>query len=171
MADNFTRVDDGIIVKINGLDNLKKALLDIPRKLRVRALRNALSAGGRVIRNAARSRAPVLQMNTPSGRNAYRRGIRKPGTLRDAISVRTSRAAKRKGDVGVFVNVRPAKSGQRGARSFRDPYYWRWMEFGFRGKGGVGYLKYGASKLGEALNIFEKSLAKTMKRLNDRGPI
>ena len=164
-------VGDGIIVKINGLDNLKKALLDIPRKLRVRALRNALAAGGRVIRNEARRNAPVMDTEAKSSRYAYRKGYRKPGTLRDAISVRTSRAAKRKGDVGVFINVRPAKGAARSAKSHKDPYYWRWMEFGFRGRKGKEFLQDAAKKLNEALSIFEKSLARTLKRLNDRGAI
>jgi hypothetical protein len=44
--------------------------------------------------------------------------------------VRTSKADKKDGNVGVFVNVKPAKSGQRGAKSRDDPYYWRWLEFG-----------------------------------------
>ena len=166
MAGNFTRVNDGIIVKINGLDNLKKALLDIPRKLRVRALRNALASGGRVIRNAARRRAPTLDIDSSAGSYAYRKYYRTPNLLRDSISVRTSRNAKKKGDVGVFVNVRPAKGWKRGARSRHDPYYWRWMEFGFRGRDGKKFLQHGATMIPRALNVFQTALAKAFRKLN-----
>ena len=127
-------------LKITGLAELRATLLSLPDKLRRRALRTALAAGARIVRDEARSRAPVL--STPSK-------TRKPGTVRDAITVRTSKLAKRAGDVGVFVNVRPAKgagfsggkivrASQRGAKSVNDPYYWRWLEFGRTGRAASG---------------------------------
>ena len=121
---------------IKGLDELKKALRALPDKLRRQALRNALAAGGRVVRDEAKALAPVLQK--PIVRKATGKTLRKPGTLRDAIRVRTSKQARKAGNVGVFVNVQPPtkKSGKRGADSPDDPYYWRWLEFGRSGRGG-----------------------------------
>lgn len=118
--------DDGVFVRVEGIPDLKAELLRLPEKLRKRALLNALRAGGRVVRDSARSLVPVLRVPI------RRRGttIRQPGTVKRAISVRTSKQARREGNVGVYVNVRPAKPGQRGADNSKDPYYWRWLEFG-----------------------------------------
>lgn len=185
---------DGIKATIQGLPDLRAALGSIPAKLRVRALRNALTAGARVVRDAARRSTPVLKLSTVSGSAAYRRGIRKPGTVKNAISVRTSKLARKKGDVGVFVNVRPAKSGARGAKSPTDPFYWRWLNWGWnpnngarsRGertarrqqrralnaqradkrKPGARFLEAGASMLPQALQVFLQKIGPAIAKLN-----
>lgn len=115
-----------IEAKVTGIPDLREALRGIPPKLRVRALRNALAAGARVVQKAAREATPIISASAL----AVRKGYRKPGTVRKAISVRTSKVARRNGDVGVFVNVRPAKAGQRGAKNPNDPFYWRFVNFG-----------------------------------------
>lgn len=154
-------------VKINGLPDLREALRSIPDKLRRRALRNALAAGARVVRNTARDAAPVI----PAASLPVRRGIRRPGTVRNAISVRTSKIARRSGDVGVYVNVRPAKRGQRGAKNPFDPYYWRWVEFGTKFAAPRPFLQEGAKKLGEALQIFIARIGPQIAKLNNpKGP-
>lgn len=112
--------------KVQGIPDLREALRGIVPKLRQRALRNALAAGARVVQKAARNATPVIN----PGSLAVRKGYRKPGTVRNAITVRTSKAAKAAGNVGVFVNVKPAKAGRRGARNPNDPFYWRFLEFG-----------------------------------------
>lgn len=145
--------------KVLGLPELRAALLSVPEKLRRRPLRNALGAAGRVVRDEARSAAPVLQV--------ARRGVpRKPGTVRKAISVRTSKVARRAGDVGVFVNVKPAKKGQRGARSPNDPFYWRFLEFGTVKMSPRPFLQAGAKKLDQALEAFKKAIGPAIERLN-----
>lgn len=168
---------DGITATVRGLPNLKAALGEIVPKLRRRALRNALAAGARVVRDEARRNAPVLKAPVP---------YRTRGTVRRAISVRTSKIARRAGDVGVFVNVRPAKKGTRGAKSRTDPYYWRWLEFdhyvggigrrrkvlgvrrrfGSRRVPGIGFLRSGANKLAEALQIFIRQIGPQIAKLN-----
>jgi HK97 gp10 family phage protein len=112
-------------VQVKGLDELKRKLADVPKALRKRVLRNALAAGAREVRDVAKRNAPVLTLGT-----SMKAPYRKPGTVRDAIRVRTSKADRKAGDVGVFVNVRPAKAGARGAKNPNDPFYWRWLEFG-----------------------------------------
>lgn len=184
---------DGVTAKVQGLPDLKAALLAIPRELRRRALRNALAAGARLVQRAARANAPVIKASDP----AVRQGRRKPGTMRKAISVRTSKIAKRAGDVGVFVNVRPAKKGQRGGRNPLDPFYWRWQEFGWnpasastmgrgsRGKRfrrsahrfapglkrvpGVAFLRKSARMLGQALQVFIQKIGPQIQKFNVTG--
>ena len=143
---------EGIFIKLQGVDNAIAQLRALPDKLRKRAILNALRAGGRVFRDEARRLTPVLQVPV------RRKGggvIRKPGTVRNAINVRTSKIARQRRDVGVFVNVQPAKAVARGRTSPNDPYYWPWIEFGhrivarFKGK----YTDYRVKGRGRATRI------------------
>jgi len=181
--------------KVSGLPDLRAALLGIAPKLRKRALRTALAAGARVVRDAAKRATPVIK--------APVRG-RKPGTVRDAISVRTSKRDSKSGDVGVFVNVRPAKGAvyrggklvkgsQRGRLSENDPYYWRWLNWGWnpssRATGGAGaagkaqrrklskaggpakipgalFLEKGAAAIAQALEVFKAKIGPAVQKLN-----
>lgn len=152
-----------ISAKVHGIPDLKAALAGIVPKLRVRALRNALAAGARVVQREARAKAaPVLSAASVP----VRKGYRKSGTVRKAISVRTSSIARRKGDVGVFVNVRPAKRGQRGAKNPNDPFYWRWLEFGANHMPAREFLQAGGKRLGEALQVFKRTIGPQIAKLN-----
>lgn len=146
-------------LQVRGLGELKAALAGIVPKLRKRALRNALAAAARPIRDAARARVPVLSSTAKAP-------FRTPGTVRKAITVRTSKVARRAGNVGVFVNVRPAKAGQRGAKSKTDPFYWRWLEFGSKKLRAFGFLKAAAAGLDNSLQIFKRELGPQIKKLN-----
>lgn len=191
-----------LVLNVRGYDEIRAQLKALPDKLRRRAIANALRKGGRVVRDYARARTPVLKVSTRSGASALRRGVRRVGTVRDAISVRTSKTAKRRGDVGVFVNVRPLTKAQRiggkwrGKVDPRDPFYWRWLEFGWnpasgrtggrygrQGKKyrrnlnelGVGKMKPGARFLSQAagrllaaLPVIESALAPAVAKLNQR---
>lgn len=181
---------DGVHATVGGLPDLREALRAIPAKLRKRALREALRDGARLVQREARRVAPVLKLSTYSGARALQRGVRRVGTLRRAIAVRTSKLASRRGDVGVFVNVRPAKGADRGAKSPRDPFYWRWLNFGWnpggsdpgragkrerrrinrsRGpktKGGQRFLEAGATMLRRALDVFTRQIGPRIDRLN-----
>ena len=188
----------GVEFKLSGLPDMRRALADIPGKLRRKALQDALKEGARLIRNTAKSLAPVLQpQRDDKGRVRKPSPYRKKGTLKKAIAVRTSKLAKRAGNVGVFVNVRPAKKGQRSAKNPRDPYYWKFQEFGFtphtgprKGKAataakrqrrlslkrgearqiaGKRFLTRAAAQLPEALRIFQRRLSAEMHKLNIRG--
>ena len=154
-----------ISAKIEGIPDLRRELAAIPGKLRKRALRTALAAGARVVRDEARRRAPIISASA----TAVLKGYRKPGTLRRALAVRTSKIARRRGDVGVFVNVRPAKAGQRGARSPHDPFYWRWVEFGRSGAQAFPFLQPAAEKLGQALQVFKEKIGPAIAKLNNKG--
>lgn len=129
----------GETVRVQGLEQLKAAFREIPLQLRRRYLRTWLAAGARVVRDEGKRLAPVLSKPAP---------YRKPGTVRDAIRVRTSKLSRRDGDVGVFVNVKPlgkgeirsfkAGGGGSGFKNPNDPYYWQWLEFGRAGRAGAG---------------------------------
>lgn len=181
---------DGITVKITGLEAVRVALAGVVDKLRTRILRNALAAGGRVYRDEARRLTPVLRLPVRRKNGLV---VRKPGTVRNAISVRTSRIAKRSGDVGVFVNVRPAKGAKYGTRttsvlglrikskyvkrasmiganSPNDPYYWRWLELPAKGKPLFGMLHKAAARKGsQALARIKDSLSTAVAKLNTKG--
>ena len=171
-----------IEAKVTGIPDLRAALAGIVPKLRVRALRNALAAGARVVQKAARSATPVIN----AASLPVRLGYRKPGTVRKAISVRTSRMAKAAGNVGVFVNVRPAKGAKykttrsalglkvrrqtrasaRGAKSPLDPYYWRFLAFGTKHMRPFPFLDRGAAALPQALQVFLAKIGPAIEKLN-----
>ena len=151
-----------IDAKVTGIPDLRAALAGIVPKLRARALRNALAAGARIVRDEARRNAPVINASAVP----VRKGYRKPGTLRKAISVRTSKVARRAGDVGVFVNVRPAKRGARGGKSPTDPFYWRFVEFGTKSAKSVPFLAKGAQRLDQALQAFIAAIGPQIAKLN-----
>lgn len=157
--------DEAFFVRVSGVEDIKAELRALPPKLRKRALVNALRAAGRVFRDEARRLTPVIAVPV------FRKGqkIRNPGTVRKAISVRTSKIVRRRGDLGVFVNVRPLKKGQRGANNPADPFYWRWLEFGKQGYAGRRFLQQAARKAGEALRKFESVLGPAVQKLNSKG--
>lgn len=181
---------DGVSGRITGLDEAVRALKEIVPKLRVRAIRTALAAGARVYRDEAKRLTPVLSVAVRS-----RAGVRRnPGTVRNAIRVRTSKQAKRAGDVGVFVNVVPAKgaafktvkgtallglvktrtrvqtrASKRGANSPTDPFYWRFIEFGTRKMRAFGFLQASArSQGGAALSRIVAALGPAVEKLNQK---
>lgn len=176
---------DGISVKLTGFDELATKLRAIPVAMRKKVIRNALAAGGRLVRDVARAHAPVLSVPVP---------YRTAGTVRKAISVRTSKIARRAGDIGVFVNVRPAKgakyatstrkvlgvrvrstrlvrASQRGARSPHDPFYWRFLEFGTQKMRARSFLAAGARQLSAALPVIRVQLARWLEKTNSTGRV
>lgn len=182
-------------VRITGMEEALATLRGLPDKLRRRALRNALSAGARIVRDEAGLRTPVLKTSTYSGASALRRGVRKVGTVKKSISVRTSKLSRREGNVGVFVNVRPSKITSRGAKNPDDNFYWRWLNWGWNPAGGARskadrkerrrlnktgaekrkpgakFLEAGAKKLGAALDAFKRVIGVELQKLNNGGKI
>lgn len=176
---------DGFTTRVQGIPDLKAALQGIVPKLRVRALRNALAAGMRLVQRAAINAAPALSPTSL----AVRKGYRTAGLLKKRISVRTSKVARRAGDVGVFVNVKPAAGAkfktttyrlgglvtrtrrqtattQRGAKSPNDPYYWKFVEFGTKTAKARKFLQQGAAQLPDALKVFLARIVPAIEKLN-----
>lgn len=151
-------------VRLQGFDDLAAKLRALTPALRKRVLRNALSAGARVVRDDAKRNAPVLS-------GALKAPYRTPGTVKTAIRVRTSKVARRSGDVGVFVNVKPARSGQRGAKSKTDPFYWRFVNFGTVKMRARPFLSNAAQKLPEALRVFQTKVGEWIAKTNATGKV
>lgn len=155
---------DGVKATLVGLPDLRATLLSIPNTMRKKVLRKALREGAVLIRTAARATAPTLQRPTP---------YRTKGLLRRAISIRASKVSTRAGAVGVFINVRPAKKGQRGAKSNKDPFYWRWINFGWKHakvrRNGWRFLESGGKQLGSALVKITGYLSARVQAMNNLG--
>lgn len=166
MADSFE-------VRLLGVDELKRELAKLPEKLRRQAIRQALRDAGRVIQRAARASAPVLEQATP---------YRNPGTVRRRIMVRNSKMARRQGDEGVFIGVKPLtkndrkRYGYRGAKNPNDPYYWMWQEFGWKVRGKSGrtvpgkrFLTAAGQSAGpEAVATFMRQAVPRIQRILDK---
>lgn len=167
-------------IKIEGLPELNATLAGIVPKLRRRALRNALAAGARIVRDAARVNRRTSTAGSPLATLDVRQYTR--GSVERAISVRTSKFAAQAGDVGVFVNVRPLKGGIKGAKTKlgragrsnpNDPFYWRWLEFGTKFMSARPFLAPAASRLADALAKFTRDLGPQIQRLdsNPKDPL
>lgn len=190
-------------VQIKGLNEFKAKMVQLPVQLQKKHMRTMMRDAMKLVRDDARANAPKL--TTPVTKNGM--PTRLPGTLRNAISVRTSRAEEKAGNVGVFVNVRPlpgnkyrsagtktnkdgytsrryvlVKKSERGADNPRDPYYWRWIEFGTKGrktKGGKAlgavrpykFLQGAADKLQAAADKFSANLQAWVAKTNNTGRI
>ncbi len=178
----------GEMVNVQGLDRLKAKFAQIPRAMRAKVLRQGLVLGARIVRDDAKRNAPLLS-------GARKAPYRTRGTVRDAIAVRTSKVARRAGNVGVFVNVKPLpgnkyktttvkglfggtarqhtliKRSTRGATNPKDPFYWRWLELGTRKMAARSFLKPAAGKLGAALTAFEQHISKWVASVDAGGPI
>ena len=160
-------MSDGITVQLQGVDELKRALEQVPDKLKKKGLLKALRLAGNVVRDAARAAAPILQTTTP---------YRKKGTVRRAIVVRTSKTARKSGDLGVFVGVRPLRGartrtlGASGPKNPNDPFYWRYLEFGTKKMAKRPFLSVGAGKLEQAASVFMREAISAVNQLNTVAP-
>ena len=114
-------------VKIFGLEQLKKALNQLPVEIQQKALRSAVSASAKVVVDAAIAKAPAGDT----------------GNLKKAIYRYRSRSGSGTGGETYLVGVRKGKKAYANtARNRRlnrvgkkytvegEAYYWRYLEFG-----------------------------------------
>ncbi len=167
-------------VEILGIEKLKFALENVEKKLRTKAIKDALKLGAVPVAKQMRKNVPVLNFRKSKSKTK----TRTRGLIRNSIKIRTSSVDRRKKDIGVFVNVKPAPKGQRGARSKKDPFYWKFINYGWspgnrkkknkKGKlrvvkqpaysiRGVRFLESGAKKLPESLKIIETEFVKFIR--------
>lgn len=163
---------DGVSVRLEGVDELKRALADAAAGIRKKAVRGALREAGKVIQIAAKARAPV--MNTAAYKTAPK--YRKPGTVKKAIAVRASKFARRRGDEGVFIGVRSLrgaaqkKKGKAGAKNPNDPFYWRFLELGTKKMRARPFLRQAAEHQGNAaIRKFMTSVVPQIEKLNRKA--
>lgn len=164
-------------LKVEGLDSLKAELAKLAPDMRKGPARRALRAGAKPVLERAFAETPILSANV------YKRGkmIRRAGTLRRALRIRSSKDVNRTGDVGVFVNYKPLKrsaiqafkdaTGRRGADNPDDPFYWRWTVFATRkNKNPTRALQKGGDLLQkESLPIITSYLKAYFEKLNSKG--
>lgn len=116
-------------VKVEGLAQIHKALSELGRKVSNKIAVKAMREGGKIVREQARQNAPVLSQSTPH---------RRAGTLKKAI--KSSTKVLKNGKIGTVIRVKEltakqietfkVRSGKKGALNPKDPYYWRFLEFG-----------------------------------------
>jgi HK97 gp10 family phage protein len=158
---------DGFKFELSGIDDLKRAMADVGASIRKKAVRAALRQAGTVINAQARADAPVLKKATP---------YRKPGTVKKRITVRASKFARREGNEGVYVSVRPLRGaaqtkrfGKAGAKNPNDPFYWRFLEFGTKFIAPLGFMRGAAESKGkDAIDKFMSVIIPQIERLNKR---
>ena len=113
-------------VQVQGLDQLAKALRELPQRVARNGLRAAVYAGAKVIRDEAKLQAPVatgdLGPNQPP-----------PGTLKRSVIMKQIPELSGAQKQTFFVTVRHGKKyrkqGKKGNLS-QDAWYWRFVEFG-----------------------------------------
>lgn len=116
-------------IKIDGLTEISKAMKELGKKTSNQISVKAMRAGGRIVRDAARAKAPVLQESVPH---------RRKGTIKRSIIERTK--VGKNGKTTTLVGVKKlskkrieafkTRTGKSGAKNPNDPYYWHMVEFG-----------------------------------------
>jgi len=113
---------DGVTIQVNGLAEVERLLNTVAADLRGGVIRKALIEGGKIMVADAKRRAPVLKKASRT---------RRPGVMRAAIKVRSSKFDKgQAGVVGVYIRVSATKAQRRRAPVSGDPYFYQWVEGG-----------------------------------------
>lgn len=126
-----------VTLRLDGLDVVRRALLELPDRLATNSLASAVNAGGAIIRDEARALAPEWTGPVSEGHPP-------PGTLRRSIIVKSIRELSTYYRKVTYVTVRHGKKyqkqGKKGNLS-QDAFYWAWVEFGhyFVPRGKQGY--------------------------------
>lgn len=167
---------DGVTLRVQGLRALAEAFAKLAPDLRNGAARKALRKAAEPVKVRATAETPILAANVY---NRYGKMIRRAGTLRRAVKIRSSKDARRNGDVGVFVNYKPLgrkliqafkeATGRRGSDNPDDPFYWRWVHFATRrNKNPKPALTIAgnAALQSQSLPILEAELKRHFDRLN-----
>lgn len=113
------------LIHVQGLDQLARALKELPMRVARNSLRGAVYAGAKLIRDEARLKAPVAS-NPLANKEP-------PGTLRRSVIMKQIPQLSNNERQTFFVTVRHGKKyrnqGKRGNLS-QDAWYWRFVEFG-----------------------------------------
>ena len=171
---------------ITGLDDLRAVLAEIPAQMRKKVIMTALRKAARVPLQIARREVPVMS-SSEAAKNPYRTA----GLLKNRLTVRVSKASRSAGNIGVFINVRPAdgakfktqknnilgikwksktqtRQSNRGAKSKLDPYYWKFQEFGTKHMKARPFIQPAAESLPEALEVFMREVIPSIEKWNKR---
>lgn len=159
----------GELVRLTGVEDLKRALRELPWQMRRKVLRGALRSAAKVIQGEAKAKAPVLVQSTP---------YRTRGLVRRSISVTNSKLARKRGYVGVFVTVRRGRAAlSRGAYSTlsgklvrpNDPFYFKFLELGTKNMKARPFLGPAfRARATQAVQAFERGVRPEIDKLNRR---
>lgn len=109
---------------VRGIEQLKANFAHVKEDMVKRTARTAVASGARVIRNAAKANAMTL-------------GFRKSGNLIRNIKSFQRRSGAEPGttvfSVGVVTKGQMTEKAK--AKTKRDPFYWRFLEFGWMHSG------------------------------------
>ena len=120
---------------VAGIEALRDELYKLAPELRRGPARRALVKGMAPVLARAIALTPKL------AKDIYRDGkmIRRAGTLKRALTIRSSKDVNKTGDVGVFVNIKPlakgavadfkAATGRKSSSNPQDPFFWRFVHF------------------------------------------
>jgi HK97 gp10 family phage protein len=113
------------LVNVKGLKELQQSMKTLSANVAKNVLRGAVNSGARVVRDQARSNAPVLHAAIPSHQP--------PGTLKRSIVASFIRERSNQNQSMFYVTVRQGKKyrgqGKRQTKS-QDAYYGAWVELG-----------------------------------------
>jgi HK97 gp10 family phage protein len=163
---------DSISIKIEGIDDLKRVLSEIPDRLKKKHLLSALRKAARVPLSAAKQEVPVM-----TAENAAKAPYRTSGLLKKRLMVRTSKAARKSGNVGVFINIKPLKTaairgfkriGGKSSQNPIDPFYWKFVQFGTKKMPARDFMGKAADALPDALEVFKREISPLIQWWNNR---
>lgn len=135
-------------VKVEGLEELVKALKELPIEIQKRPLRSAVSAASKLIADSAISKVPV-----------------DTGNLRKAIYRYRSRSESGNGRETFFVGVRKGKKKVNGrtVTTQGEAWYWRFVEFGTKNQRAQPFLRPAfESNKSEAIEKMKMQLKKAI---------
>jgi HK97 gp10 family phage protein len=132
-------------VKVEGLAELRKALLELPKELHKGPLRSAVIGAAGVVQKQAKANAP-----------------RDEGVLQKAIYRTRSKSGSSSVQEMAIVGVR---SGKKHKKRGQDAFYWFWLEFGTSKMARKSFLRpaFESTKM-QALKVMQDRLAKGIAR-------
>jgi HK97 gp10 family phage protein len=135
---------------VQGLPELRRALLDLPKELRGAPLASGVLGGAKIVREAAKA------------------GVRKrTGLTQKAIRVFKERKLSDDRRAVYKVGVSMRVKGKRGVKKVKTwpPFYWRFIEFGTAKMAAAPFLEPAfAANQEAAVQQIKESLAKAIER-------
>lgn len=136
---------EGFSVQITGLKELEKKMIELGPKIGRKALKGALVAGASVIRQEARTLAPV-----------------KTGRLRRAMYIKTMSKPNPFKENVIF----GVRHGRKMSKRDLDAYYWTFQEFGTKFIKRLSFIEVAFQKAkNKALEKFGSALANKISQL------
>ena len=148
-------------VRVEGLEELARALRELPQRAARNGLRASVYAGAKVIRDEAKLKAPMATGSVAKGHPP-------PGTLKRAIIMKQIGELSGPQKQTFFVTVRQGKQyrnqGKKGNLS-QDAWYWRFVEFGTVKMSAKPFLRpaFEGKKM-EAVNAIKQRLAERVEQ-------